>query len=27
VQYLGSVYDATVTTECQYDPSNARLRA
>jgi dimethylglycine dehydrogenase len=27
VQYLGSVYDATVVTECQYDPSNSRMRA
>lgn len=27
VQYLGSVHDATVITECQYDPTNSRMRA
>jgi dimethylglycine dehydrogenase len=27
VHYLGSFYDATVTTECQYDPANTRMRA
>jgi dimethylglycine dehydrogenase len=26
VQYLGTVYDATVIAECQYDPSNSRMR-